>query len=79
MNNRLIDIDLLAVWAKRDVGFASVHVNNCCCTRHTPLMARGYVREWDGSGKEPDSVCPAGLRSFRPEQFIKYYFWHIEI
>lgn len=38
-------------WTKRDVGFASDHVNNCCYTRHTPLMACGYVMEWDGYGK----------------------------
>ncbi len=40
-----------SVWTKRDVGLASDHVNNCCNTRHTPLMACGYVREWDGYGK----------------------------
>lgn len=40
-----------SVWTKRDVAFASDHVNNCCYTRHTPLMACGYVREWDGYGK----------------------------
>lgn len=36
-----------SIWTEKHVGLASDHINNCY-TRHTPLMACGYVREWDG-------------------------------